>query len=413
VTRAPVGSTRRGLPIAGLVGAEFLSLLGNQIAAVAIPILVLQYTHSALTAAIAGIANVVPMVLAAFVGGRAIDRYGAWRLSVVPDVLSAVSVLALPLTFVLGGDVPAGSIFLLVFVGALFDPTGVAARQALVPGLARLARQPLERINTLRGGLENGADFVGPLLGVVLIASIGTANTLFVNAASFVLCAVIFVATVLHKRSRVTARGDTGFIVGARFILQQRELRTLAAVGALASVVLLPFLGLMLPVLATQVFYNPTLLGICLSAFGVSAMLGALAFASLCRCMSRSAIFYGGLLLSGCAIVLCGVASVQSGVVVCAALAGLLLGAGNPLEQTILQEVTPRAIAGQVFTAHSAIRFAAGPLGLLVAGITTDHAGPTTVLVTGGGLLAVAAVSGWLLAPLRDSRSSARRAEVT
>jgi MFS family permease len=123
---------------------------------------------------------------------------------------------------------------------------------------------------------------------------------------------------------------------------------------------------------------------------------------------SREVIFFGGLLLCGTAIALCGLVWSQLGVVICAATAGLLLGAGNPLEQTILQEVTPRAIAGQVFTSLGAIRFIAGPLGLLIGGFSTEHFGAQPVLVVGGVFLAVTALLGWQFGSLRNSKPSQR-----
>jgi MFS family permease len=179
--------------------------------------------------------------------------------------------------------------------------------------------------------------------------------------------------------------------------------------GMIASFVILPFLGLLLPVLATRVFNNAALLGISLSAFGVSATVGALSFSKLSRLCSRSLIYYGGLLVTAFAILLCGLVTTEYGVVLSTVLAGLLLGAGNPLEQTILQEEMPKKHAGQVFTSFSAIRFAAGPLGLLLAGISTELAGVSAVLVLGGGLLIAAALSGWHIAPLREkNRYSAK-----
>src|SRR5262245_23554127 len=187
------------MPILGLVCAEFLSLLGNQVAAVAIPLLVLQYTQSPLVTGIASAGNIIPIVIAAFFGGKAIDRFGAWPLSVLADLLSCISVVALPLAFLQSSNPSPALIFLFVFVGALFDPTGIAARQTLVPSLARLAGKPLESVNSLRGGLENGADFVGPIIGVGLIGLIGTINTFFINAASFLFCAAIFALAVPKK----------------------------------------------------------------------------------------------------------------------------------------------------------------------------------------------------------------------
>jgi MFS family permease len=161
----------------------------------------------------------------------------------------------------------------------------------------------------------------------------------------------------------------------------------------------------MLPVLAVQTFHNATLLGICLTAFGGSATLAAVGFAWLARYLTRSMIYYGGLALGGLAIAVCGIVTQRWGVVLGSALAGLAVGAGNPLEQTILQQVTPRAIAGQVFTALGAIRFGAGPFGLLAAGIATEWFGPAAVLLTGGVFLAGVALLGWRASPLPNSKA--------
>ena len=391
------------IPITGLVIAEFLSLLGNQVTAVAIPILVLQHTQSPLVTGIAGAGNVLPIVIAALIGGRAIDRFGAWPLSVVSDLLSCISVLALPLAFIYFTNVSSALIFLLVFLGALFDPTGIAARQTLVPGLTRLARQPLERINTVRGGLENGADFIGPIIAVGLIATIGNINTFFANAASFLFCAVIFALAIPRRRTRLYEKANNDVLSGARLVIGEPQLRALAVMGMIANFVILPFLALLLPVLATQVFGNATLLGICLSVFGICAAIGALSFSKLSRFVSRSLIFYGGLLIAALAFLLCGITTIQSGVAFSSAVAGLSLGASNPLEQTILQEKTSRVFAGRVFTSLTAIRFAGGPVGLVVAGVLTEFAGVNVVLVLSGSFLVIAAIVGWCVAPLNEN----------
>ncbi|MDN3577596.1 MFS transporter [Chitinimonas viridis] len=395
------------LPLAGLVSAETLSLLGNQVAAVAIPLLVLQQTGSALMTGLAGAVAVLPILLAALVGGRAIDRFGPWRVSLLADVLSGVSVLALPLAFAWHGQLPLAWILLLVFVGALFDPSGSAARQILVPSLARLARQPLERVNALRGGLENGADFAGPMLAVGLVGLLGAAGALYVNAASFLLCALLVALLVPRKPVRARREPDESALAGVRFILRHPRLRPLALLSMMGNFVLSPFLGLLLPLLAVQVHHNTTLLGLCLSAFGICATLGALAFARLSRYFSRSAIFYGGQLCTALAIVLCGLAQAPAGLLAASALAGLLLGAGNPLQQTLLQEETPKALAGQVFTGMGAISFGAGPLGLLLLGVAAQYLGAGTATLLAGGALLISALLGWLLAPLHGRSPAA------
>ena len=407
----------RSLPLICLICAEFLSQLGNQIAAIAIPILVLQYTHSAIATGIAAAANIIPIVLAAFVGGKAIDRFGAWRVSIVADVCSGLSVLLLPLVFIRFDSVSPIVIFLLVFIGALFDPTATSARQTLVPKFARLAQTSLDKVNGYRGSLENGADLLGPVIGAGLISLIGTVNTFFVNAVSFFICAAMFAIStkrnskgtaISRQRHQVVRHEKADPIMGIRFIFQHRQLRSLTFGGIVLNFVLLPFLGLLLPILTTQKFASPMLLGICLSFFGLAATLGALSYATLTKFLSRSLIYYGGLLLTAISIMLSAVVETQLALIISVALGGLLLGAGNPLEQAILQDMTPSRIAGQVFTSHTAISFAAGLFGLLIAGIVTELTSVSLVLSLSGSLLAIAGVLGWYFMPLLVHEATSR-----
>lgn len=376
--------------------------MGNQIAAVAIPILVLQFTQSPIATGIAGAGNIIPIVIAAFVGGKVIAQFGAWRVSVVADVFSGISVLMLPLVFVRFNSVSPIVIFWLVFIGALFDPTAISARQTLVPKFAKLARVPLDKVNGWRGSLENGADLLGPILGAGLISLIGTLNTFFVNAASFFICAVLFTIAVPRGRRPVLRGASVNFIAGMQFIFRHRQLRPLTFGGIMLNFVLLPFLGLLLPVLTTQKFANTALLGIGLSLFGMTATVSALCYATLTTFLSRSALYYGGILLTGVSILLCALVETEVALMISVALGGLLLGAGNPLEQTILQEATPSKIAGQVFTSHTAISFAAGLSGLLIAGFVTELTDVDQVLILGGSLLTIAGVIGWWWMPLLE-----------
>jgi MFS family permease len=401
-------SHTRSTPLIGLITAESLSLLGNQIAAVAIPILVLQFTHSPLVTGVAAAGNIVPIILAAILGGRAIDRFGAWNMSVAADLLSCCSVLALPLAFIYLDQVSPLLVFMLVFMGALFDPTGISARQTLVPGLAESSGKSLDKINSWRGGLENGADFIGPVVGVALISAVGTINTFFIDAISFLLCAIIFAATVPRERRLPSIANEGAGLPGFTFIFEHPQLMRIAVVGMLAGFVILPFLGLLLPVLATQKFGSTTLLGICLSAFGLSATLGAISFSLLSRRCSRSLIYYGGLLITGGSLILCALATNKYEVILSAALAGLLLGAGNPLQQTILQEETPAPIAGRVFTSLTALHFIGGPFGLLVAGTLIQFTNVDVALLSGGALLMVLAIFAWLGLPLLSSKQQPR-----
>jgi MFS family permease len=394
------------VPIAGLISAEFLSLLGNQIAAIAIPVLVLQQTHSTIITGIAVVGNNLPFVIAALIGGKVIDRFGAWHISIFADLLSFVSVVTLPLVLIIyANNVSYFLLLTLIFLGALFDPTGVAARHTLVPALSRFAGIRLDTINTVRGGLENGADFIGPVIGIGLISLANINNTFFVNALSFLFCGLIFVCTVPKKTNREKQKMCNDIFSGLRFIFCNTQLRILAVTGIITGFVISSFLGLLLLVLVKQDFHSVSLFGISLSVFSISATISALLFSKLNRLFSYSFIYYTGLLIIGIGICICGIATAQYGIVFSVALAGAA-GSGNPLEQTILQKQIPEKIAGQVFATLPAIRFAGGAIGLLVTGLLTAIYNVHLILLLYGGLLILTAVCGWFLAPLKKNEVS-------
>jgi hypothetical protein len=94
-SRPPGGTTR--LPLHALLAANAISLLGNVVAAVAIPWLVLEETGSAALTGLAAALAALPLAVGALFGGAVVDRLGARRASVIADVASGAAVAAIPL----------------------------------------------------------------------------------------------------------------------------------------------------------------------------------------------------------------------------------------------------------------------------------------------------------------------------
>ena len=79
------------------LGSYGLSILGNSVAAVVLPLVVLQSTGSALDAGIVAAATAVPAVLAGLFMGGVVDRVHRRSVSIVTDLVSAGAMAALPL----------------------------------------------------------------------------------------------------------------------------------------------------------------------------------------------------------------------------------------------------------------------------------------------------------------------------
>src|SRR5215207_3531643 len=178
------------IPLYSLFIANAISLVGNVFSLIAIPWFVLQTTGSATQTGITGFFTILPVVLAGFFGGTLIDRLGYKRTSVISDLASGVTTALVPiLHFTIGLEF--WQLLILVFLGALLDTPGGTARAALLPELAEQAGMPIERVTSLTHVIERGARLVGAPLAGFLIGIIGTANVLWLDAATFIVSAAI------------------------------------------------------------------------------------------------------------------------------------------------------------------------------------------------------------------------------
>src|ERR671914_3137637 len=85
-----------------LLTANAVSLLGNVVAAVAVPWFVLTTTGSAARTGVAAFFTTVPLALGALFGGAVADRVGPRLASVAGDVLSAASLGGIPVLLAAG-----------------------------------------------------------------------------------------------------------------------------------------------------------------------------------------------------------------------------------------------------------------------------------------------------------------------
>ncbi len=85
------------LPLYSLFIANAISLVGNVFTLIAIPWFVLQTTGSATKTGITGFFNILPVVLAGFLGGTIVDRLGYKRTSIISDLASGVTTALVPI----------------------------------------------------------------------------------------------------------------------------------------------------------------------------------------------------------------------------------------------------------------------------------------------------------------------------
>lgn len=373
------------IPIAALLAANTLSFIAEAVATVAIPWFVLNLTGSYAQMGVIGFFTVLPRVIATFLGGQVVDRFGFRTSSIASDLLSGISICGIPILYA-AGNLTFTWLIILVVIGAVFDGPGATAKEAMVPELAESARMDLDRVNAFFQGSRRLSYFIGPVLAGVLVAWIGSSNVLWVNAVVFGLSALItatlipLVALPEHDGgSSASFWANTMF--GLRFLRQHRLLTWLASILCLMNFLDAPLATVQLPALVREYYGSAERLGILLSAIGGGAVVGTIIFSAIAPRLSRRKTFITCFFVISLMGVVISTIPPYSVAVAAMLMFGLASGPLNPILMSIRQERVPMPYRARVFGTTTAIAFVAIPLGQLAGGYLIEWLGVQTFIV--------------------------------
>lgn len=281
--------------------AEAQSLLGDQLARVALSILVYDRTRSGLATATVYALTFLPAIVGNVVLGAAGDRIARRRLLVGVDLLRAVLVALMAL---LAPTLPL-VVALLVVVVLLGSPWG-AAQAALIVDLLPGPNYPVGV--GLRAATLQAAQLIGFGIGGAAVAVFGARTALAIDAASYLLSAVVIRIGVGY-RPALPGRPDharDGWLFGARQLWQNRRVRLLLPFTWLLGVLVVPE-GLAAPY-AAHLGAGPRAVGILLAAGPTGVLIGSVVFSRWVSTPARSALLgplavAAGLPLLACAVV--------------------------------------------------------------------------------------------------------------
>jgi MFS family permease len=375
---------RNPIPLYSLFIANAVSLVGNVFTAIAVPWFVLQTTGSATQTGITGFFTILPVVLAGFFGGTLIDRLGYKRTSVISDLASGATTALIPLLYLTVG-LEFWQLLILVFLGALLDAPGGTARAALLPELAEQAGMPIERVTSLTHVIERSARLVGAPLAGLLIGVMGTANVLWLDAASFFVSAaiigIVIAAPKLAGKGETTGKYLDELKDGLRFIAHDGLILSIVVMVMLTNFLDSIFGGVVQPVYVREVFGSAFNLGLLIAANGGGAVIGGLIFAAVGHRLPRHATFVAAFVLTTFRFWV--YAAYPSIMVLIVTTLITSIGAGplNPIIGAVEFERIPPNMRGRVFGAITAGAWLAMPLGMLLGGVLTDRFGIFPMLI--------------------------------
>ncbi|MEV4483738.1 MFS transporter [Micromonospora coxensis] len=390
---------RRWTPLAGLLAGHTVSLTGNMLTYIALPLYVLAETGSATATGLTAAFAIAPVVLGGALGGVLVDRIGYRRASVLADLVSCLTIAAVPLLDATVG-LPFWALLGLVFTSGLLDTPGQTARNALLPEAAAAAGVPIERAVGWYEATERGSRLLGAPLAGLLVATLGALPVLALDAVTFAVSAVL-VATLVPRDMRpadTATEPSAGywrdFAVGLRFLLREPLLRAVVLLVLVTNFFDATKSTVLLPLVAERDLGGATAFGLLVGAMGGGALAGSLLFSAVGHRLPRRATFVTAFAIAGPAPFWALAAAPPLPVAVAVfAVAGFAAGAINPLIGAVKLERIPGHMRARVYGVVGAGAWAAMPLGALLAGLAADRFGTTTTLLcVGAGYLLVSLV---------------------
>ncbi len=371
-----------------LWGALLGSVIGDQLARVALAILVFDRTGSAGLSALTYALTFLPDIAGGPLLSGLADRYPRRRVMVTCDAARAVLValLAIP-------GAPLWILCVLLVAVQLLSAPFQSARSAMLATI--MTGDKYKAATGLSTVTSQSAQLIGFVTGGTLVATLGTSEALLLNAVSFALSAVLLQFGVQERP--VPERNDAAvkpswwgsLAAGARLVWRDKKLRYLAALACVPGFYI-TIEGLAAPY-AAALGEGSLAVGVLFAANPAGQVVGILLFSRASP--SRRLSLMGRLAIMSCApLIFCVFEPGLWVTVALWALSGVSASYLVTTQATFVQHV-PDAQRGQAIgLARTALIVSQG-IGVLVAGAAADRWRPALV-VAAAGVLGVAFAAG-------------------
>ena len=386
--------------------ARNVSLAGSVITGVVLPILIFQQTGSALQTSLLATFNVLPYLTFGLFAGAVADRVDRKRLMVLCDGVNALLLVSIPVAAALDAlTVPHIYTVALLSASAFvwFDAANFGALPALV------GREHVLEANSLIWSSGTVIEIIAPSLAGVLAATLGAANAISLDAASYSVSALLLLLIV---RSFNVARNTTGSAArsrmgadireGLKFLWHHELVRSLTLLGFGVSFTSGAVTSLLVvyAVRALRLPQNDARIGLLYTAGAIGALLASLWLPQLVRRFAVGRITLVGIfanLVSLIGVILA--PNIWVGLIVYALWSfcySLVVINGISLRQM----VTPEHLLSRVNVTARMIAWGGSPFGAAIGGLLAETFDIRTAYLLVGIGVATSALIGWF-SPLR------------
>jgi predicted MFS family arabinose efflux permease len=363
---------------------SFLSNMGTWVQKIAQPWVILELTGSAFLLGMDSFLQDAPLLFFLLIGGVLVDRLDKRRVLILSQMLQLTAALLIA-ALIWTKQLHVGVILSVSFVIGCMQAVSTPAYLALIPTLVE--KEHLSNAIALNSTQFNLSRLIGPVIGGIIIVSLGAAWCFGLNALSFIATIIALASlTAAMPAKKVTAQVSILESVreGVRAIYSRRDLTSVILLVFGVSFFAGPVLTF-IPVMAKEVLQVEAQgFSILISVFGAGAVTGALLVASLKPPLFQIRfIFRAALCLSGAVMLFAWSSWIAVSLVILFA-AGFTFVTCNSMSNTIVQTSIAESLRGRAMSIF-ALAFRGGlPLGSLLTGTLTHYIGVQRALAISG-----------------------------
>jgi MFS family permease len=372
--------------------------------------LIFDMTGSALQLGTINGLRMLPFLFTSLIGGVLADRLDRRRLMLVTQLYLVVITLMMAL-LLYSGRAAVWHLYVFTFISGLGWSFTMPVRHALVPAL--VPRRDLMNAIALTSVTFNIARVIGPVMGGLLLATIGGAGNFLVQVVMYAIVVVLVAAMRVPARPVAPAESAAehsprpgmwaSLLEGLRYIRGNRLVVTLLLLSLITMLLAMPYQSL-LPIFVGDIYgLGAGGLGVLMACSGIGSIVAVLALASAGDFPGKGRVQLLAFAGAGVSLALFS----QMTRVPLATLFLMVVGGcqmlGMTLNQTMIQATITDDMRGRVSSVHL-LDAGLMPLGSLVAGALAEAIGaPATVTLMGVTLAAVAALAMLRLKVLHDT----------
>ncbi len=379
-----------------LATGRLISQFGDKIYLLALPWLVLELTHSALSASITLVLETLPLIVFAPFIGVYVDRMSRKWLMIVADwtrgiIIGIISILALL------NQVEIVHIYLAAFLLSIFTLLFDSASQgflAVIVSKEQLvdANADLILINTLMR-------LIGPVFAGIFIGTIGTDGTIGLNALSFILSGIILGFLPKDYKESSQENKVNKIIVdikeGFHYLFQHEVLFPIALFSTFMNVGIFLVATLLIYESKETLGYGPEATSTIFWVSGITTSITTILIKYIKKWITKGQIVrYGsiGVLLAILLLV------IQQSLFTITASYSLLLMIGTVVNVNMMayrQEIIPNHLFGRVMTSTRVMSQALTPIAMLLAGWLATEYNATVVFELAAVIIFINVLYAW------------------